>query len=91
MSEPSINLKAKIDGKEVVLEIEPSDLDEFYKSFWEYRRAYERAHKDKIVREAAEIAVNEVRQYQKTHDDAPRVIFNVFQDEDRDIYEDILG
>lgn len=57
MSEPSINLKAKIEGKEVVLEIEPSDLDEFYKSFWEYRRAYERAHKDKIVREAAEIAV----------------------------------
>ena len=42
-------------------------------------------------REAAEIAVNEVRQYQKTHDDAPRVIFNVFQDEDCDIYEDILG
>lgn len=42
-------------------------------------------------REAAEIAVNEVQEYQKKHGDAPRVIFNVFQDEDRDIYEDILG
>lgn len=42
-------------------------------------------------REAAEIAVHEVREYQKTHGDAPRVIFNVFQDEDCDIYEDILG
>ena len=57
MSEPSINLKAKIDGKEVELEIAPSDFDEFYESFFEYRRAYERAHRDKIVREAAEIAV----------------------------------
>ena len=57
MSEPSINLKAKIDGKEVELEIAPSDFDEFYESFLGYRRAYERAHKDKIVREAAEIAV----------------------------------
>ena len=42
-------------------------------------------------REAAEIAVAEVRAYQKTHGDAPRVIFNVFQDEDRDIYEDLLN
>jgi len=42
-------------------------------------------------REAAEIAVAAVRRYQKTHGDAPRVIFNVFQDEDRDIYEDILS
>ena len=42
-------------------------------------------------REAAEIAVHEVREYRKTHGDAPRVIFNVFQDEDCDIYEDILG
>ena len=42
-------------------------------------------------REAAEIAVDEVREQQKTHGDAPRVIFNVFQDEDRDIYEDLLG
>lgn len=41
--------------------------------------------------EAAEIAVSEVRRQQKTHDVSPRVIFNVFQDEDRDIYEDILG
>lgn len=57
MSEPGINLKAKIDGKEVELEIAPSDFDEFYESFLKYRRAYERAHKDKIVREAAEIAV----------------------------------
>ena len=66
MSEPSINLKAKIDGKEVELEIAPSDFDKFYESFREYRRAYERAHRNKIderahnneiVREAAEIAV----------------------------------
>lgn len=57
MSEPSLNLKAKIDGKEVELEIAPSDFDEFYESFLEYRRAYERAHSNKIVREAAEIAV----------------------------------
>ena len=62
MSEPSINLKAKIDGKEVELEIAPSDFDEFYESFLEYRRAYERAHSNsahsnRIVREAAEIAV----------------------------------
>ena len=42
-------------------------------------------------REAAEIAVDEVRRYQKTHDVSSRVIFNVFQDEDRDIYEDILS
>ena len=58
MSEPSINLKAKIDGKEVKLEIAPSDFDEFYESFLESRRAYERAQNDKIIlREAAEIAV----------------------------------
>jgi S-DNA-T family DNA segregation ATPase FtsK/SpoIIIE len=58
MSEPSINLKAKIDGKEVELEIAPSDFDEFYESFLESRRAYERAQNDKIIlREAAEIAV----------------------------------
>ena len=57
MGEPSINLKAKIDGKEVELEIAPSDFDEFYESFLKYRQAYERAHSNKIVREAAEIAV----------------------------------
>lgn len=58
MSEPSINLKAKIDGKEVELEIAPSDFGEFYESFLESRRTHERATNNKIVlREAAEIAV----------------------------------
>lgn len=41
-------------------------------------------------REAAEIAVATVRAFRQAHADAPRVIFNVFKDEDRDIYADIL-
>lgn len=41
-------------------------------------------------RAAAEIAVNAVRDDQAAHADAPRVIFNVFKDEDRDIYEELL-
>lgn len=41
-------------------------------------------------RAAAEIAIDAVRDYQAEHADAPRVIFNVFKDEDREIYEDIL-
>lgn len=42
-------------------------------------------------RAAAEIAVDAVRDYQAAHADAPCVIFNVFKDEDRDIYEDLLS
>ena len=41
-------------------------------------------------RTAAEIAVDEVRGYRATHADAPKVIFNVFKDEDRDIYAELL-
>ena len=39
---------------------------------------------------AAELAVDEVRGYRATHADAPKVIFNVFKDEDRDIYAELL-
>ena len=38
----------------------------------------------------AELAVDEVRGYRATHADAPKVIFNVFKDEDRDIYAELL-
>ena len=41
-------------------------------------------------RAAAELAVDEVRGYRATHADAPKVIFNVFKDEDRDIYAELL-
>ena len=42
-------------------------------------------------RRAAEIAVQTVRDWQaKTHSDI-EVIFNVFKDEDYDIYRDLLG
>lgn len=57
MSKQSLTLKAKIDGKDIELEIAPNDFDEFYKSILEYRQANELAHKNEIVREAAEIAV----------------------------------
>ena len=57
MSKQSLTLKAKIDGKDVELEIAPSDFEEFYKSILEYRQANELAHKNEIVREAAAIAV----------------------------------
>ena len=58
MSEPDFILKAKIDGKEVELAIQPSDLDELYNDYLDYRRAYERAHSERLVREAAEIAIS---------------------------------
>lgn len=45
MSKPSLTLKAKIDGKDVELEIAPSDFDEFHKSILEYRQANELAQK----------------------------------------------
>lgn len=57
MSKQSLTLKAKIDGKDVELEIAPSDFEEFYKSILEHRQANELAHKNEIVREAAAIAV----------------------------------
>lgn len=57
MSKLSLTLKAKIDGKDVELEIAPSDFEEFHKSILEYRQANELAHKNEIVRQAAEIAV----------------------------------
>ena len=57
MSEPDFILNATIDGKAVEIAIKPNDLDELYSNFLEYRRAYERAHSDKVVREAAEVAI----------------------------------
>ena len=57
MSEQNLILKAKIDDKEVKLEIAPSDLEEFYNSVLEYRQAKELAHKNEIVRKSAEIAL----------------------------------
>lgn len=62
MNEPDLILKAKIDGKEVELAIKPSDYDKFYNALSDYRRKREREerkyiHGDKIVRDAAEIAV----------------------------------
>ena len=41
--------------------------------------------------EAARIALETTREFLETHDDIERVIFNVFQDEDKRIYEKILG
>lgn len=41
--------------------------------------------------EAAKIALETTREFLKTHDGIERVVFNVFQDEDRRIYEKILG
>lgn len=40
---------------------------------------------------AAEIAVETVIDFLKTNDTMERIIFNVFQDNDREIYERILG
>lgn len=42
-------------------------------------------------RRAAEIAVDTVRQYQKETGSGMKVIFNVFKDLDREIYEQLLG
>ena len=43
-------------------------------------------------RRAAEIAVNEVTQWMKEHPGVmDRIIFNVFKDEDRNIYEELLS
>ena len=43
-------------------------------------------------RRAAEIAVHEVRQWMEKHPGVmDRVIFNVFKDEDREIYETLLS
>lgn len=42
-------------------------------------------------REAAKIAIDEARAFVSTHPGKLRVIFNVFKDEDRDIYEELLG
>ena len=57
MSEPDFILNAKIDGKAVEIAIKPNDLDELYDEYIEYRRAYERAHSEKLVREAAEVVI----------------------------------
>ena len=40
-------------------------------------------------REAAEIAVRTVREFRKTHD--IQVIFNVFKEDDHEIYKELLG
>ena len=40
---------------------------------------------------AAEIAVETVREYRKNNSNAPEVIFNVFKDIDREIYQRLLG
>ena len=41
--------------------------------------------------EAAEIAVNTVRGWQETHGNAmERIIFNVFKDEDKKCYENLM-
>ena len=40
---------------------------------------------------AAEIAVDAVRRYRKNKADAPEVIFDVFGQEDYDIYDRLLG
>ena len=42
-------------------------------------------------RAAAEIAVNTVREYKAETGSGIKVIFNVFKDEDREIYESLLG
>jgi O-acetyl-ADP-ribose deacetylase (regulator of RNase III) len=44
------------------------------------------------VAKAAEIAVETVSEYLDTYGDCfDRVVFNVFKDEDREIYERLLG
>ncbi len=40
---------------------------------------------------AAEIAINTVKEYLKNHNNSIKVIFNVFKDDDRDIYTRLLG
>ena len=41
--------------------------------------------------EAAEIAVNTVRGWKETHENAmERIIFNVFKDEDKKYYENLM-
>lgn len=40
---------------------------------------------------AAEIAVQTVKEYLDTHTGIEKVVFNVFNDSDRKIYENILG
>ena len=57
MSEPDFILNAKMNGKDVKLSIQPNDLDELYSNLLDYRQRYARAHSEKIVREAAEIAI----------------------------------
>lgn len=42
-------------------------------------------------RQAAEIAVQTVHDYQKNNPDSPEVIFNVFKDSDYEIYKQLLG
>ena len=42
-------------------------------------------------RRAAEIAVDTVRKFLENDDRVKKVVFNVFKDEDRRIYEEILG
>lgn len=42
-------------------------------------------------RQAAEIAVGTVQDYQKNNPDSPEVIFNVFKDNDYKIYRQLLG
>lgn len=42
-------------------------------------------------RQAAEIAVKTVKDYQKNNPDSPEVIFNVFKDSDYEIYRQLLG
>lgn len=40
---------------------------------------------------AAELAVQTVRQYKKETNSKMKVVFNVFKDEDEQIYERLLG
>ncbi len=42
-------------------------------------------------KKAAEIAVKTVLDYQKNHPDSPEVVFNVFKDHDKAIYQQLLG